>query len=1098
MQGDGVEEDDAGACRRLLVAARDVGVFTQPQSELQRDVRESDFDVEGVLVPQSVAFEGEPDGVALLAADEGAGGFACEIDHALGAFRGLRPHAQRVVAGSVEGELVGEISDGICLVVQPRECEDVGRALSFVGVVRRIVDAVEECVARAEEVVYLRARDPAAGGLFILYDLDDAAHEILVGGAVLVFGDGLIAQSPVLGHTRDVARLQSAVRVLGGGDGFLEFVIVDVAEGAVAEGAFHRAGGEIRLLDVGACGRAGVVGVGDVQHADVGKPHRAARESGSAPLGAGAERELEPYLLCAFVGTFDVECVFRPFAAVVRLGVEGGEGGERRLFAVIVIAHEVDVCAFARLDVRRLQPHGDGVGAVGAELELAGLDAVGDVLVRGDHHARCRDVVIGETGRGDAERFVEPGGVRFLGERHRARGHHVGGDGGSGARLVLGGLFPAPAVGLAEGACGELVIRAVRLEVAADAAVVVARAVEVAFGGEVGVERGVSVSFAHVHFVACRGALSCGVEGSLVGVLLEGHVVKERPARGEGAGGEISGAGAARGGRGGIVGVIRLGVLLRAARAKPQLHVVGHVLILVAADIESVGRPSGGRGAALRVAEEDGFAVVGVLGDALDDDVLTVAGEDERDARAVDVVGEDVDADRVEPVLLDDDLTGGADALRRHHLLREHIDVVAHARRGVLRDRVGSVGEHGKCGRPGEFVGAEIIGARIGRHVVLKQGEGDDAVEAVGGGGVVARHQRPAGGRGGADGGGTEVEPAVGGAQGHRARGHLRIARGKGLPDRILVVGGRLIVLVFLIDVGIIGLFRRDAFFVLRLRGLIVGVGKFLQHDVVKEGVARGQTVAVVGAVFAQPQVEGERGGGSRRALDVDGVGLPLAFGVDAGDLGIARGGEIDPRARDVVLVVRARDVVGEHVHAQLIVRAGVEREGLGRVAVGGGTVVVIVVLRHVLGRHVDHEDVVDRVLRVGEVSARDETLIQGLAALVLAAVIVPERTVGGVERLFQTHRARDDVAGDGGGRVELAARPVGDRVGIAPRRADDLEVGVADEQSFRGLESFCRLVGRGVVVARDKRRRDGDDHEDHEQDQDRKFLSFHNVLYKN
>ena len=213
----------------------------------------------------------------------------------------------------------------------------------------------------------------------------------------------------------------------------------------------------------------------------------------------------------------------------------------------------------------------------------------------------------------------------------------------------------------------------------------------------------------------------------------------------------------------------------------------------------------------------------------------------------------------------------------------------------------------------------------------------------------------------------------------------------------------------------------------------------FFQHHVVKESVARGEPVLVVGAVFAESEIEGERGGARRRALDINGVRLPFALRVDAGNLGVTRGGNVYPRSGDVVIVVRARDVVGEHVNGQLIVRVRVQGEGRRSVAVGGGTEIVIVVFGAVFRGHINHQHVVDRVF-CGRV-VRAQPVVKRLSAVVRAAVVVPEFAVGGVERLFEAYRARGDVAGNGGRGVNLRAGPVGDGAGIITARADDFEV---------------------------------------------------------
>ena len=623
--------------------------------------------------------------------------------------------------------------------------------------------------------------------------------------------------------------------------------------------------------------------------------------------------------------------------------------------------------------------------------------------------------------------------------------------------------------------------------------------------GEVGV-KGLRVAFCGVELIGRAHARDCGLEIVRVvrRILREGQVVKERPARGEGAVRKIRGAGAAGRGRGGgrVVGVIRLGVFLGAARAQPQGQVVGHILILVAADVEGVGLPAVLRGDGSvhgSVAEED-LAVVFVLGNAFDDDVFAVAGEDEGDTAAVYVVREYGDLQLIKPVLLDDDLTGGADALRRHHLLGEHIEAVADAAPDVGGHVVIDVGEpHG--GRS-ERRAVDVVGAGIGGHVLLEAGGGHYAVETVGGGGAVARHQRPARRRTGAHGGGAEVEPAVGGAQGHRARAHRRVARGEG-EDFVLVVLCRIvhIVLPCGADLAVCGELFGASLVERRLRRFrsdVVAVD-LLEHDVVEEGVARGQTVTVVGAIFAETQIEGERGRGGRRAFDVQGVGLPFAFGVDAAYLGIACGGNVYPRAGDVVHVFGARDVVGEHVHGELVVGARLDGEGLGGVAVGGGTEIILVVFGSVLGGHIDHEDVVHRVFGVGEVSAlsavRDKTVVEGLARAVRGAVVTPQLAACGVERLFEADCTRGHVARHRGRGVELRARPIRHGVGIVARRADDFEVGVADEQPFRGFDRHVVFAG-GVVVARRKRGSGEGDREDHEQNQDGKSFSFHSVLY--
>ena len=142
-----------------------------------------------------------------------------------------------------------------------------------------------------------------------------------------------------------------------------------------------------------------------------------------------------------------------------------------------------------------------------------------------------------------------------------------------------------------------------------------------------------------------------------------------------------------------------------------------------------------------------------------------------------------------------------------------------------------------------------------------------------------------------------------------------------------------------------------------------------------------------------------------------------------------------------------------------------------------------------------DHEHVVDRVIRVRKVTARDQSVIEGLAVLV-RAVIVPEFAVGGVERFFQTYGARDHVAGDGGGRIYLAARPIRDGAGIAAARSYHFEVGVADEETLRRFDLF-RIGGGRRIVAGGKHRRRERDREDQEHDQNGNSLSFHNVLYK-
>ena len=329
-----------------------------------------------------------------------------------------------------------------------------------------------------------------------------------------------------------------------------------------------------------------------------------------------------------------------------------------------------------------------------------------------------------------------------------------------------------------------------------------------------------------------------------------------------------------------------------------------------------------------------------------------------------------------------------------------------------------------------EIVGACVLGVVLGKFCSV-----DDTVEAVGSGSVGARDYRPVGRCAGADGSGTEVKTSVGDFE----RNGLEIG-----------VGAREFLVGFLFVLLSCGVAAFDVF-------------EFFEVDVVEERVARGQTVGVVRAVLTEGKTERKRGVLGGCAFEIDFVSLPHALGVDAREFGIAFRTDVNACAGDVSVFVGARNVVGEHVNGEFVVRTFFEGEVLGSVAVSGGAV-ILVVGDFVLGGHISHQHVVDRAFFGGEV--RFELVVKDKTVRVCGAVVVPEFAVGFVDCLFEAYCAADDITGNGGRGIMFAARPTGYGTGPVAARGNDLEVGVAYQQTFGGFDGGRIAVTRTVGIA--------------------------------
>ena len=472
-------------------------------------------------------------------------------------------------------------------------------------------------------------------------------------------------------------------------------------------------------------------------------------------------------------------------------------------------------------------------------------------------------------------------------------------------------------------------------------------------------------------------------------------------------------------------------------------------------DDEGEGRPAGGGLALFGAAVHDGVVVAGGVGRyARDLYVVAAARETQGHARAVNVGEIDIHREDIVLVLLDDDIARGADALGGHELLREHIDIVAHhAVAGddavrYARELLGGVVALDAVAVFDVVARADEVGV-----VLLERGERHDAVKAVGGRSGVASHHAPARrGGGGSDARRTELEAAVGELEGS----------GRDSADIRGIVGIVLFILVLvLLALGRVGV-------LLGCGHAALVVGQLLESDIVEEGVAGGQSVAVVRGIFAEREVDGQRARRAHAALDIDLVGHPLAFGVDAGELGVGGGRDIDARAGIGVLIVGvARDAVGQDIHGEFVVSVLLDGEGGGGVAVRGGTVVLVA--RLVLLGHVDHERVLDRVV-FAIAAVRGQQLVKS------AVLVVPEMTVLLVGRGREIDRARDDILMHGGGAVQPCARPARHRTREIARSADDFEVGVGDEQSLGGFR-IRRGVRGGIVGIAGGEHQRGDRH---------------------